>query len=41
MSDSSARATQTLAVDSNGDLLIYGGNGLTSVSLGASGSQMT
>jgi YVTN family beta-propeller protein len=41
VSDSSARATQTLAVDSNGDLLIYGGNGLTSVSLGASGSQMT
>jgi YVTN family beta-propeller protein/VCBS repeat-containing protein len=41
VSDSSARATQTLAVYSNGDLLIYGGNGLTSVSLGASGSQMT
>lgn len=41
MSDSSARGSQSLSVDSNGDLLIYGGSGLVSVTLGASGAQMT
>jgi YVTN family beta-propeller protein len=41
MSDWSARASQTLTVDSNGDLLMYGGSGLVPVSLGPSGSKMT
>ena len=34
MSDSSARASQAIAVDSNGDILAYGGSGLVSVTTG-------
>jgi YVTN family beta-propeller protein len=36
MSDSSARASQAISVDSNGDVLAYGGNGLVSMSIGPS-----
>ncbi|HZN78976.1 MAG TPA: beta-propeller fold lactonase family protein, partial [Mycobacterium sp.] len=35
MSDTSASASQTIAVDSSGDILSYGGSGLVSVSLGS------
>ena len=38
MSDSSARASQAIAVDSNGDILAYGGSGLVSVTIGTSSS---
>jgi DNA-binding beta-propeller fold protein YncE len=38
MSDTAASASQPIAVDSNGDILSYGGSGLVSVSLGTSTS---
>ena len=34
LSDTSVRGSQTIAVDSNGDILSYGGSGLVSMSLG-------
>ena len=40
MSDTSARASQAIAVDSNGDILAYGGSGLVSLSIGTSNSTM-
>jgi len=40
MSDTSARASQAIAVDSNGDILAYGGSGLVSLSIGTSSSTM-
>ena len=39
MSDTSARASQAIAVDSDGDILAYGGSGLVSLSIGASSRQ--
>ena len=38
MSDTSARASQAIAVDSDGDILAYGGSGLVSVTIGTSSS---
>jgi hypothetical protein len=36
MTDSSNHASQSITVDSNGDILSYGGSGIVSVALGAS-----
>ena len=40
-SDGSNRASQGIAVDSNGDILVYGGSGIVSVSLGAANPGQT
>ncbi len=39
MSDTSNHATQGITVDSNGDILSYGGSGIVSVTLGTAASQ--